>query len=118
MHPIPLDVRAVLEKRPEMHRCIYCKIKAEREKCCDMYGRRNGRVEWEHAFIYSGKQIQEWWAIIGVCYYHHRGDGQNKDFNKWCALKRVTAKQFAELKEKYPRFNWDWEYKRLQKKYA
>jgi hypothetical protein len=30
-----------------------------------------GRVTFEHAWIYASRQIQEKWAIIPLCEYHH-----------------------------------------------
>jgi len=71
-------------------------------------GTCKGRVTFEHALIYAGKQIQEKWAIIPLCEYHHgvnnyqdRGD-LKKSYNEWVAVNRATADDFA----RYPRRNW------------
>ena len=74
--------------------------------CRDEFGRKPARVEWEHAFIYAGKQINEWWAIIGVCWHHHRGPGLDKDYNKFRALERMSEKDLDEAQKKYPNVDW------------
>lgn len=51
-----------------------------------------GRLTKEHALYYAGKQIQEDWAILDICEFHHgvgpfqdRGDMQ-KEKHTWIAL--------------------------------
>ncbi len=61
-----------------------------------------GRITWEHAFIYAGKQINEKWAIIPLCVYHHLGEGLVKNENQRIALERATPEDLA----KYPNFDW------------
>lgn len=87
------------------------------EGCCD------GRITWEHAFIYAGKQIDERWAIIPLCTYHHavdehQGGGDlKKDLNEYIALER--AKELGvDLYEKYPRRDWIYTFKVLSEKYG
>jgi hypothetical protein len=67
----------MLAKDPFMKRCIY-----DNEEC-------DGRVEFEHALIYAGKQVVEWWSIVPVCTYHHRGKGLIKEFNQAVAFGRA-----------------------------
>lgn len=61
---------------------------------CD--GNCDGRITWEHAIIYAGKQVDEVWAIIKLCEYHHAvnthqdGKGMDKQKNVWIALNRAT----------------------------
>lgn len=62
-----------------------------------------GRITWEHAMTYAGKQIQERWAIIPLCAKAHnvddwqdRGD-MNKDINKWIALNRATPNEILAI---------------------
>lgn len=99
MRPIPLKLRKKIASDPFMLRCIYigCRF----------------HPEWEHAFIYAGKQINEDWAIVPVCPYHHRGAGLDKEFNQYVAVSRATDEDFA----KYPRFDWQRLKLRLTKKY-
>lgn len=93
-----------MDKDPFMHRCIY-----DDEYC-------SGRVEWEHAFLYAGKQINEWWAIVGCCANtHHRGKKLDKKLNQYVGLTRaVKAGHLPFIIEKYPRVNWLQLYKGLE----
>jgi len=88
MAPIPAKIKRLLSYDPFMKQCIY-------EGCA-------GIPEWDHAFTYAGNQIQEVWAIVPACEYHHRGPGFNKRYNQFRALQRATSDDLA----KYPRSNW------------
>lgn len=90
MRPIPPKLRQ------EMADDIYYKTCARADEDCE------GRITWEHAFIYAGKQINEKWAIIPLCVYHHLGDGLDKRKNEAIALARATLGDVM----KYPRKNW------------
>lgn len=63
----------------------------------------DGRITWEHTLIFGGKQIDEVWAIIFLCEYHHSvnkhqdGKGLDKEKNVWIALNRATDEEL----EKY-----------------
>lgn len=35
----------------------------------------SGRLTKEYALYYAGKQIQEDWAVIDLCWHHHLGKG-------------------------------------------
>ena len=72
------------------------------------------KPEWEHAWIYAGKQINEAWAIVPVCTYHHRGSGLDKDYNRYRSIIRATTMDFS----KYPRTDWKQLKEFLTKKYA
>lgn len=58
-----------------------------------------GRITWEHALIYGGKQIDETWAIIKLCARHHSVDQYqdcgllNKKKNIKIALNRATDEE-------------------------
>ena len=112
MKPIPKRLRDQMERDPAMKRCIY-----SNSDCRDEYGNRMPRAEWEHCFIWAGRQINEWWAIIGCCWYHHRGPGLNKDFNRWKALERMNEKDILEADKKYPGVGWGKTRDRLRKKF-
>lgn len=81
-------------------------------------GTCKGRITWEHAFIYAGKQINEKWAIIPLCEFHHdlgiyQGNGDlDKDLNQLIALDRATSEDLA----KYPRKDWRQIYEYLENK--
>ena len=72
------------------------------KKCARTDDDCSGRITWEHAFIYAGKQINERWAIIPLCVYHHLWEGMDKRKNEAIALARATEEDLA----KYPRKNW------------
>lgn len=79
------------------------------KKCCrHKEGTCKGRITFEHAFIYAGKQIQEKWAILPLCAYHHEvdeyqdGGGLEKNLNHYLSLQRAREEDL----EKYPRKNW------------
>jgi len=91
MSPIPAKLKAEIESDPYYRLCA----RSSEGDC-------SGRITWEHAFIYAGKQIQERWAIIPLCWFHHLGEGLNKAKNQIIALSRATAEDFA----KYPRIDW------------
>lgn len=97
MRPITDKVKKILEADPRMKLC------AARNSF--LTGACVGRVEWDHVWIYAGRQIDEPWAIIGLCKKHHR----EKDGNKY--LKRLAEHESLRLAtsedlEKYPRKNW------------
>ena len=103
---IPPDVRTALAADPFMLRCFRW-----REGAC------SGRVEWEHAFIYAGNQIQERWAIIPCCTFHHRGAGLDKNLNRYAALLRMTAEELAAALTAYPRTDWRQQHEWLRGEY-
>lgn len=90
MHPIPPKMRAEMAEDP------YYKT------CCRKDDECSGRITWEHSFIYAGRQVQEIWAIIPLCVYHHLGDGLKKRLNERIAVARATPQELA----KYPRRDW------------
>jgi len=82
------------------------------EECARRFeGNCQGRVTFEHAWIYAGKQIQEKWAIIPICEYHHdvgqfQDRGQlDKHENQRLSLIRATAEDL----KKYPKKDWKFE---------
>ncbi len=79
----------------------------------------DGRITFEHAFIHAGKQVQEMWAIIPLCTYHHAvdmhqdGGDLNKEINQLIALRRAMPDDFL----KYPRNTWVQQLRYLESKY-
>lgn len=100
--PIPAKLREEMANDP------YYKSCARKGSDC------SGRITWEHSFIYKN-QIQERWAIIPLCWYHHLGDGLNKELNQYLALKRADIE---DLCKRMPRKDWKQIYSFLNKKYA
>lgn len=68
-----------------------------------------GRLTLEHAFIYSGRQINEKWAIMSLCAWGHDvdeyqdGGNLDKEKNHYVCLMRATSEDLA----KYPNENWE-----------
>lgn len=106
--------RKRLSKDPFYARCV-----RHKEDTC------KGRITWEHAFIYAGKQIDEDWAILPLCEYHHdvgeyqdRGD-LDKALGQYVSLARaVSTGTFEEIQRVYPRTNWEQLFKYLKSKYG
>lgn len=81
-----------------------------------------GRVTWEHALIYAGKQIQEKWAIVPLCEKAHAVNSfqdagtMNKEVNVWLALNQGTEDDFERFPRAFPSYS---EQKiRLNRKYG
>lgn len=106
MRPISKKVKEKLQQEPD----ICARIK---DGNCD------GNITWEHALIYAGRQIDETWAIIKLCEYHHAvnqyQDSGNllKEKNIWIALCRATDEEL----EKYSKANYKGMKERLNKIY-
>lgn len=92
IRPIPEKLKQELVADEYYSRCA-------RVKTGDCYG----RITWEQAFIYAGKQINKRWAIIPLCEYHHLRNGLDKGENQRIALARATPDDLA----KYPNFDWE-----------
>lgn len=88
MRKIPIKLREELSQLPQ--------VCARRSKEC------NGRITWEHVWIYSGRQINELWAIIFLCWYHHLEKGLDKRENERISLEQATEEELA----KYPNRDW------------
>lgn len=65
---------------------------------CERYsdGGCGGRITFEHAIIFAGSQLDEVWAIIHLCAFHHAvdeyqdGGDLQKEKNVWIALNRAS----------------------------
>lgn len=104
MRPIPIKMREELAEEKRMKYCVAIGLG---------FGFCLPRIEWDHVWIYAGRQINEKWAIVGVCSKHHRAKEGNpllKNCIMRASLKLATP---ADL-EKYPRKNWKQISKSLQ----
>lgn len=78
------------------------------KKCARANSQCAGRITWEHCWIYAGRQINERWAIIPICAFHHAvdefqdGGDLDKNENKRISLLRATEEDLA----KYPKKDW------------
>lgn len=63
----------------------------------------DGRLTKEHAMTFAGSQIQEEWAILDICEFHHavnkyQDSGKlNKEKHTWIALNRATEAQLRSI---------------------
>ena len=66
-------------------------------------GNCRGRVTKEHAITYKGSQLQEEWAILDICAFHHGVDNYQdsgdliKEKHTWIALNRAPEGRLEEL---------------------
>lgn len=94
----------------------YYKICA-RHKC----GECDGRITWEHVIIFASKQLNEKWAIIPLCEYHHAVDNHQdggdlqKEINLWIALNRANEGELVAISKA---IDYVREKKRLNEKYS
>jgi hypothetical protein len=82
--------------------------------CARSGGDCSGRITIEHAFLYGGKQVNEMWAYVPICWYHHLGAGLNKEINRLLALRHATDDDL----KKYPKTDWLQMKKYLESKYG
>jgi len=90
MRPIPLKMRKEMADDPFYSVCVH-----ESVQC-------GGRIEFDHVFIYAGKQVNEKWAILPTCREHHVHITQFRKESERIAVARATPEELS----KYPRKNW------------
>lgn len=94
MSPIPQKLRREMAADPYYSMCARAGVRGH---VC------GGRITWEHALIYAGKQVQARFAIIPLCasahsvdYYQDGGD-LDKEVNEWIALNRATLQELLDI---------------------
>ena len=111
MRSIPIKLRNALADDIDMKSCIYESLDAPNHNC-------SGRIEFEHAWTYAGRQINEIWAIVGCCTAHNRSKAMDKNYNRYRAiLKAKRLGLWGEVKAKYPKVDWDQQFVYLSSKY-
>jgi hypothetical protein len=78
MRPIPKKLREEMSTDPYYSRCCLNDHECE------------GRIEWDHTTTHQGRQVNEKWAIIPVCQYHHR-EQRFKELRQLVALNRASV---------------------------
>lgn len=79
-----------------------------------------GRITWEHALIYAGRQIDDPKAIVKICAFSHGIDEfqdsncLDKDKNQYIALGRFTKEDF----DKYPNSDFRQRFKYLHTRFG
>jgi len=86
MTPIPLSIRHELEGLERMERCA-----RESLEC-------SGRLEWHHAIQMGGRRLQEAWAILPACVYHHRLSGKNDEHFRHLAYQNISEEALSRYK--------------------
>lgn len=83
-------------------------------RCClwSLYDCSQG-LEWHHVWIYGGRQINEKWAIVPACKFHHDSVKNNKKVKELFERVSLVIATERELK-KYPNFDWK-QYKKYLK---
>jgi hypothetical protein len=73
-------------------------------KCCVADDDCGGRIEWNHALIYGGRRVQEWWSILPMCSYHHANTDRKDIRKKINAIMRERSGGEIEKYEKIRKF--------------
>ena len=100
MRRIPDEIKDQLLQDPRYGTCL--RRLALKDHTCE------GRITWEHALLYAGRQVSESWAIVFLCAKAHSVDQfqdtgiLNKTINEWIAINRMPL----EAEASYPRFDW------------
>ncbi len=103
MRPLGKKVKVDLEKDEFMKKCCYC-------------GNQKS-IEFNHALIYGGRQMDEAYAITPLCSDCHRGDNGTikKEIRDYCTLLAIT-RGLPKILKKYPKRDWIWEKQWLEQK--
>jgi len=92
MKKIPEHLRKEIETDPFYRQCSRW-----RDGGCD------GRITIEHTIIFASRQLNEKFALIPLCEYHHAvnlyldGKGLDKRKNVWIALNRATDEEIKRI---------------------
>ena len=84
------------------------------QKCARSFdGTCSGRMTIEHVF---GRNCEEVWNCIWLCWYHHLGQGLDKEINRHIAYSQASEDDL----NKYPKrtMAWKQEKKYLAEKYG
>jgi len=90
MRRIPASIRKQIDADPFYKTCI----RIHEGDCA-------GRITIEHSLLIAGRQCDELFSLLPICWHHHL-ETNNKRYNEWVALNRATD---AEL-DKFKKANW------------
>lgn len=108
MRPISANNKKVIDTDPYYKKCC----RADEGDCA-------GRITIEHALIYAGRQIDDLFALLPVCAYHHAvdqyqdGGKLDKKKHEYIAISRMTESDM----QKYSKRNWKKDLLILKKTY-
>lgn len=89
MNAIPKKLREEMGLDPFYARC-----------CLRGDGQCSGKVEWHHALIVAGKQLQAKFCILPACKEYHHRFADRKDIKErfaWVYLNRATPSEIASI---------------------
>ena len=81
--PIPEAMRESLSQEKFMKTCCLAS-----EEC-------QGRIQWHHNLVYASKRINEPWAILPLCEFHHRVESTFKGKLNRIMVERASEEQLA-----------------------
>ena len=102
--PIPLKIREELAEDPRMEVCM---LKG--------HGECGGELQWHHAWTYKNRQIQESFAIGGLCENHHHEVDRRQC--QGILLARLSDEYIMQIQKKYPKIDWAKEKKLLENQF-
>lgn len=81
---IPPKMRVQMSENPFYKNCCYAYFTGD-TNC-------SGKIEWHHNLIYAGQRVNEIFAILPVCQYHHRlaDTSEIRMVLDWIMLNRAT----------------------------
>ena len=104
MYNVPKKLRGELASDPLYKLCLRREALHDHECAPDpLTGKL---IDWEHAIIHAGKQVQARWAIVPICWWAHRGPGLVKRINVWIALNRATDTEILEISRAFDYFRY------------
>lgn len=92
MRLIPAKLRKEIDADPYYKKCA----RSDEGNC-------SKTITIEHAIIYGGRQLNELWALLPICTYHHAvnehqdGGDMNKEKHVWIALNRATDEELKSI---------------------
>lgn len=95
MRKIPKGLKQKMVDDPYYKRCARMRVFGD-HRC-------KGRITWEHAIEYKGRQLNKKWAILPICAYAHSVDQYqdngvlDKEKHKAIALGRATKRQLKDI---------------------
>lgn len=73
-------------------------------KCCIADKDCQGRVSIHHNLIFAGKQVNEFWALLPLCGYHHYNEGRKNIKSKLNVIMRKRSNGELEKYEKIKKY--------------
>ena len=82
MRPIPATLKSDMEADPFYSRC-----------CITGQYKTSVKIEWHHALIFAGRQVNEKWCILPLAKEVHNNIVRYKEKCDWIMLNRVDEKE-------------------------